>query len=256
MEMKDYVQTVVNKFESKNFDAESQQRASEKLSGLKGITDELVEICKRLDDVKRHIFYKKGEVTGLKSDTEDLSVQEFRVLHAAVGLATEGVEFLESAVDGILYQRLDKTHLIEELGDIFWYGSVFIDTFDTSFEQIAEANVSKLNIRYAMKFSNEKALGRDLVAERAALEAATKKVECPLINGIPSPSSSLLNIEITNLTPSIANVLQFPTPNTPDDPEWEEDVKGKYIKFTATTIVVILGFLSVIYGPMFLSKLW
>lgn len=168
--MKEYVDTVVNRFESQHFDEESIQRASQKLPEILDLKNQLVEICNKLDDAKRYIFYRKGDKSEDITPVEGFDKQKFRILHAAVGMATEGVEFLESAVDGIINNKLDMTHLVEEGGDVNWYGAVFADASGYTFKDITDANIRKLNIRYQQKFSNDKALGRDLTAERAALE--------------------------------------------------------------------------------------
>ena len=94
-----------------------------------------------------------------------------RLTHAALGLSTEANEFADQLKKHLIYgKELDKTNLIEELGDIQWFVAMACDELGTSFEQIQEININKLKARYGEKYSDEKALVRDLESERKILE--------------------------------------------------------------------------------------
>lgn len=94
-----------------------------------------------------------------------------RRLHAIIGLCTEVGELQDHFKQGIWYNN-DKgiENLKEELGDILWYIALFCDTFKWSLEEIMVANIEKLKIRYPEKFTEEKALNRDLEAEKETLK--------------------------------------------------------------------------------------
>lgn len=121
----------------------------------------------------------------LKTESSDLSFvrrrlyddKVLRLLHAAQGMVTEAGEMMDALKKHIFYGKpLDEVNLMEELGDSLWYHSVAIDALHTSFEEVMGINIRKLRKRYGEKFSSEKAIKRDLEAEREILEGkdATK----------------------------------------------------------------------------------
>lgn len=94
-----------------------------------------------------------------------------RLLHAGIGLSTEGGEFLDALKKHIFYgKELDRVNLAEELGDIFWYLAIASDELGIEFETVMNRNIEKLKARYGEKFSEEKAEERDLKTEREILE--------------------------------------------------------------------------------------
>lgn len=98
----------------------------------------------------------------------DVDIQ--RLLHAAVGLCTETGEFQDQLKRHIFYGKdLDKVNLKEELGDILWYVALACNTLDIQMSEVMEKNIVKLKIRYPEKFTQDKALNRNLEAERKVL---------------------------------------------------------------------------------------
>jgi NTP pyrophosphatase (non-canonical NTP hydrolase) len=97
--------------------------------------------------------------------------ENIRLLHAAIGLATESGEIQDQLKKHIFYGKtLDKVNLAEELGDLFWYIAIMSDALGISFDEIQEKNIAKLKARYGSKFSEAAALERDLQTERKILE--------------------------------------------------------------------------------------
>lgn len=93
-----------------------------------------------------------------------------RLLHVAMGLATETGEFVDQLKKHIFYGKpLDKTNLAEELGDLTWYMRIAFATLDTGMLEILLRNVEKLRVRYPDKFTEQNALERDLTAEAKTL---------------------------------------------------------------------------------------
>lgn len=93
------------------------------------------------------------------------------LLHAAMGAVTESAELLDVMKKRLFYGReVDIPNMREEAGDILWYLAILFHEMGWSFEQVAEVVINKLRARYPEKFSNDLALNRDLVAERAVLE--------------------------------------------------------------------------------------
>ncbi len=94
-----------------------------------------------------------------------------RLLHGAIGLATESGEMLDAVKKHVFYgAALDKINLAEEVGDLFWYCAIICDALGISFEEIQEKNIAKLKARYGDKFNEDGALNRDLDKEREILE--------------------------------------------------------------------------------------
>ena len=93
------------------------------------------------------------------------------LLHASLGMQTECAEFADAMKKNLIYGKiLDEINLTEELGDILWYIALACRTMGVTFEQLFDQNTAKLKVRFPEKFTEEKALNRDLEAERKALE--------------------------------------------------------------------------------------
>ncbi len=97
------------------------------------------------------------------------------LLHGAIGLATEAGEMLDAVKRALFYGAdLDRTNLIEELGDLEWYMAVIRDALGVDQEEVQRINVEKLRARYPEKFTRVHALERNLDAERDVLERGSK----------------------------------------------------------------------------------
>ena len=98
-------------------------------------------------------------------------VENQRLLHAGIGLATEAGEFLDALKKHIFYGKdLDRVNLSEEMGDIFWYCAIISDQLGVDFETVMKTNIAKLKARYGEKFTEQGATERDLNVEREILE--------------------------------------------------------------------------------------
>lgn len=105
---------------------------------------------------------------GEKGDSSAVSPE---LLHGAIGLATEAGELLDSLKRALFYGgELDRTNLIEELGDLEWYMAVIRDAIGVAQEDVQRVNIEKLQARYPERFSSENAFNRDLPREREILE--------------------------------------------------------------------------------------
>ena len=56
--------------------------------------------------------------------------------------------------------ELDKEHLAKELGDVAWYMAEAATALDISLEDIFQANIDKLKMRYPDGFETKKSLVR------------------------------------------------------------------------------------------------
>lgn len=98
-------------------------------------------------------------------------IRTLRLLHAGIGMVTEAAEFIDALKKCIFYgKNLDEVNLKEEIGDSNWYHAIAIDELGSSFEEIWDRNIEKLAKRYGIKFDEDKAISRDLEAERYILE--------------------------------------------------------------------------------------
>lgn len=93
------------------------------------------------------------------------------ILHAALGVTTEAGEIADQVKKHVYYgKKLDRDNLIEESGDLAWYLVVLLQALNSSLDEALEKNIKKLKLRYGNSFSEEKAINRDVKAERKILE--------------------------------------------------------------------------------------
>lgn len=93
------------------------------------------------------------------------------LLHGAIGLATEAGELLDAVKRSLFYGgQLDRTNLVEELGDLEWYMAVIRHAVGVEQDEVQRINIEKLKARYPEKFTSDDALQRDLARERKILE--------------------------------------------------------------------------------------
>lgn len=143
-----------------------------------------IAALQKLDEVKKALFYNK-QFSGLAPGEDELTSFALQLhnvssepqtgidlIHAIIGKATESGELLEAmmkslAVDG---QPFDATNFIEEIGDGFWYDAIGLEAVRATFADAADRNNRKLRTRFPQKFTEAKAITRDLFAERQQLE--------------------------------------------------------------------------------------
>lgn len=84
------------------------------------------------------------------------------LLHGAIGVAGEAGEFLDAVKKHVIYgQPLNLENAIEELGDIEFYLQAVRNSLGIPREFIIQKNVEKLQKRYPVQYSDEKAQSRD-----------------------------------------------------------------------------------------------
>lgn len=97
--------------------------------------------------------------------------ETIRLLHAAMGMATEAGELVDMLKKHIFYGKpMDLVNASEEVGDSLWYVGLAIDAMRTTMNEVMTQNIQKLRLRYPEKFTELAAENRDLDAERALLE--------------------------------------------------------------------------------------
>ncbi len=111
------------------------------------------------------------------------------VLHAVIGISTEAGELLDVVKKNMFYGKpIDYVNLDEEMGDVLWYIAVYHFARGRDIEATMVQVIEKLKVRFPDKFSDTRALERNLPAERQVLEAHS--VENDLPNDYPALRSS------------------------------------------------------------------
>ncbi len=91
----------------------------------------------------------------LRTVYPDLTIQE-RLGLCGLGLSGELGEVTDM-LKKFLYHRngkpLDRDKLKDELGDVLWYFSVLCSTLDLTFEEVMDANITKLEKRHENGFT-------------------------------------------------------------------------------------------------------
>ena len=135
-------------------DSKDRARAERVVSGLVGKVT--VDTEKYLDFVAGVTSKPSTDLPALLSRITDLDVEcdadVPRLLTAALGLTAESGEFTEVVKKIILqgkpYNEDNVFHMKRELGDICWYIAQACMALDTTFDEIIEMNVDKLQARY------------------------------------------------------------------------------------------------------------
>lgn len=92
-------------------------------------------------------------------------------LHMVLGMLTEVGELADTFKKKMAYgKEIDWVNIVEELGDLMFYIAGFANFNNLNLEQVIDLNIQKLMARYPNRFDADKALNRDLEAERKILE--------------------------------------------------------------------------------------
>lgn len=101
----------------------------------------------------------------------DLGNLKANLAHMALGITGEAGEVADIIKKHYAYGKpLDKLHLIEEVGDIMFYLNGLLDLLGSSWDEVLEVNIKKLEARYPdLKFNADHAINRDVEAEQKAI---------------------------------------------------------------------------------------
>lgn len=146
-----------------------------------------------IDQLKKTVWYDKifkADLAGkLKKQLNDVSIIRnvfdiqpgylerlpayTRHLHAAIGCVTESAELLQGLVQAVYSNKpIDKTNIIEELGDQLFYIQMMANIIGVDLYEIMRINQAKLAKRYGDKFqfTSEAAINRNHAQERVVME--------------------------------------------------------------------------------------
>lgn len=92
---------------------------------------------------------------------------DYQMNLAALGLSGEAGEFTDLAKKVLFHAKpLDgetRDRLLKEIGDLLWYAAVAADSLSSNLDEIAEANLAKLRLRYPDGFTaKDSAVRRDV----------------------------------------------------------------------------------------------
>jgi NTP pyrophosphatase (non-canonical NTP hydrolase) len=114
-------------------------------------------------EIQKYQELSKRTLSNLSTKLEDN-------LHMTLGLVTEAAELADVYKKKLAYgKEVDEVNVKEEIGDLMFYIVNMCTINGWDIRDILETNVNKLLIRYPLEFTNEKALNRNLNAERKIL---------------------------------------------------------------------------------------
>lgn len=144
-------------------------------SSVSFLLEDIESSCKELDDLKKFLFYGKGDDNKKTIKSKSLfNDNQARLLHSLIGIITEAGELCNQALNVLKEKNIYLVNILEEFGDIAWYQAIGVKAIklediniDTDF---LKKNIEKLKARYPVKFTEHHALNRDLKKERKILE--------------------------------------------------------------------------------------
>lgn len=159
--------------------------------GIPVLINKLVEdLDTNLDSVKKYLFYGKPlkedalPLTGLSDSLRSTDMSSFinnetmiDIFHGVIGQATEAGEMLKALVSYMETGSIDLVNLGEEVGDQNWYQALILKRAGLTFDNVMTTNIQKLSLRFPNGFTEDKAINRDITAERLDLESNLKTSE-------------------------------------------------------------------------------
>lgn len=148
---------------------------------LEEVLQEFIRWGNALDGIKKSLMYGRDYLSHPWSRGEGPAPVNHvipvpdeidqRLIHAMLGVATEGVEMME-AVQAFFFRgkKFDQTNLQEEFGDTEWYRAFGLANLNQTDEANRIQNDTKLEARFGSTFTEEAANNRDLENERRLLE--------------------------------------------------------------------------------------
>jgi len=126
-------------------------------------------------DYQEIVANMESVVDGIQDSDWITPRDKFRLMHAKEGLVTEAGELADAFKRHIYYrQPLDRTNIIEELGDVMWYVGLACNVLGITIRDIQIANICKLQKRYPEKFTVDRATNRNTEVEMEALSGSLR----------------------------------------------------------------------------------
>jgi hypothetical protein len=140
----------------------------------------IMEGCFKADRMKAVLIYNDRlrdlAHSSMPACPRVLKPEELELLHAILGLISEGGELLTMFMDRITANKpIDRVNAKEEAGDILWFAQLLIKSLGATPEELQAMNIKKLFKRFGDKYSDLAGTVRDTEAEHALLHAVDKE---------------------------------------------------------------------------------
>jgi NTP pyrophosphatase (non-canonical NTP hydrolase) len=143
---------------------------------------EFINSANALDVVKKRKYYGKPTPSPFANHVKPAVLFKReptgseKVLHAVLGVASEAGELCEAILKDKYYgESVDIVNVKEEVGDLMWYIAIILREFNLDLHEVMQNNIDKLKARYGDKFSEERAINRDIEKERKILDQGENK---------------------------------------------------------------------------------
>lgn len=142
----------------------------------------IMEGCYKADRLKASLVYgaknKEFGYSAFPDMPRPLKPYELEMLHAILGIISEGGELLEMFMDRVSTGRcVDRVNGVEEAGDVQWFLQLLLKSLRSTQEEAMHMNIEKLHKRFGEKYSDLAGLVRDQESERELLETIAKEQE-------------------------------------------------------------------------------
>ncbi len=136
-----------------------------------------------IDNIKKALFYGKPneDLAFAQKAVEsgnDYGDVPLDLIHAVLGIYTEAAELLELL--GVALENQYKfsyeeegelkNKLVNEAGDVMWYQALLFKFLGTTFAEVGDKNIAKLQKRFPVKFTEDLAVNRDEAKENVVFE--------------------------------------------------------------------------------------
>lgn len=176
--------------------------------------DNAIRAADELDAIKKALYYDKASNVSLINDG-DISADTLKdygfdvdLIHGIIGAHTESGELLSALSNALASETpnaFDAVNIKEEVGDLLWYLAIIAKACNFTLEEAQHVNIAKLRARYPEKFTEEKAIIRNLGTEREVLETF---VESETVGSIRyTETLEVLGDVAKRLTPEEADAL-------------------------------------------------
>lgn len=113
-----------------------------------------------MDDITYEDFVKLKMKSGALL-LEQTNSKKLELEHMALGVAGEAGEIVDAIKKHTCYNKeIDVKHVIEEVGDMLFYLTGIANILGFDLDDAVEANIAKLNKRYAQSFTDAEASAR------------------------------------------------------------------------------------------------
>ena len=115
--------------------------------------------------------FEQYQIAARRTQNNELRLFQKRE-HAKMGLVSEVGEITGLFQKTYQGHTFDESALKLEIGDCFWFLSELCDCYGWALDEVLQANVDKLKIRYPERFTPEKSINRIEYRDKTSGEKA------------------------------------------------------------------------------------